>query len=197
MARQGSIQRKTSETAISLDLALDGTGRASIDTGVPFLDHMLTLFAAHGFFDLTLRAAGDLAIDAHHTVEDIGICLGQALAQALGERAGIKRFGLAVCPMDEALAEVAIDISGRGYLVYNAPEAAASGKVGNFDLELVPEFFQAVASHGRLTLHINARYGRNSHHAVEAVFKAFGRALDAATLLEPRSAGVPSTKGTL
>ena len=197
MARAGSIQRKTTETSISLDIDLDGGGSADVATGIPFLDHMLTLFASHGFFDLRLRAEGDLGVDAHHTVEDIGICLGMALQEALGEKIGIRRYGLGLCPMDEALAEVAVDISGRGYLVYRVPVAARRGKVGNFDLELVREFFQAVASRAALTLHVNARYGRNSHHIVEAVFKAFGRALDAATALEPRATGAISTKGIL
>jgi imidazoleglycerol-phosphate dehydratase len=197
MARQGWIERKTTETNITLSLELDGSGSADVASGIPFLDHMLTLFAGHGFFDVRLRAEGDLEVDEHHTVEDIGICLGLTLQQALGERAGIRRYGVGVCPMDEALAEVAIDISGRGYLVYKVPPVARSGKVGSFDLELVREFFQAVASRAALTLHINARYGRNSHHLIEAVFKAFARALDAATSPEPRSEGILSTKGVL
>lgn len=197
MARQGTIQRKTTETSIVLDIDLDGSGSADLATGIPFLDHMLTLFAAHGFFDLRIRAEGDLVVDAHHTVEDIGICLGRALLQALGDKAGIHRYGLAVCPMDEALAEVAIDISGRGFLVFDVPEGTCAGKMGNFDPELVQDFFQAVAGRAHLTVHIHARYGRSGHHIVEAIFKAFGRALDAATHLEPRATGVLSTKGVL
>ncbi len=197
MARQGNIQRKTTETAVSLTIDLDGSGHADISTGIPFLDHMLALIAGHGFFDLRVRAEGDLEVDAHHTVEDIGICLGLGLLEALGDKAGIRRYGWAICPMDESLAEVAIDISGRGYLVYRVPQAARAGQVGTFDLELVQEFFQALASRAHLTLHVNAHYGRNSHHLIEAVFKAFGRALDAASSLEPRAKGVLSTKGVL
>ena len=197
MARQGTIQRKTAETDIVLDIDLDGAGSADVHSGIPFLDHMLTLFAAHGFFNLRLRAEGDLVVDAHHTTEDIGICLGRALLQALGDKAGIRRYGLAVCPMDETLAEVAIDVSGRGFLVFQVPEGALSGKVGDFDVELVQDFFQAVAGRAHLTVHIQVRYGRSSHHIVEAIFKAFGRALDAATQLEPRATGVLSTKGVL
>ncbi len=197
MARQGTIQRKTRETSVSLTIDLDGSGHADISTGIPFLDHMLTLIASHGFLDLRVRAEGDLAVDAHHTVEDIGICLGMGLLEALGEKYGIRRYGNAVTPMDEALAEVAIDVSGRGYLVYQVPAAASTGKIGSFDLELVQEFCQALASRAAITIHINARYGRNSHHLVEAVFKAFGHALDIATTREPRSKGVLSTKGVL
>ncbi|MFH0810323.1 MAG: imidazoleglycerol-phosphate dehydratase HisB [Pseudomonadota bacterium] len=197
MARQGTIQRKTKETSVSLTIDLDGSGHADVSTGIPFLDHMLTLIASHGFIDLRVRAEGDLAVDAHHTVEDIGICLGMGLLEALGEKCGICRYGSAIAPMDEALAEVALDISGRGYLVYQVPAAGSSGKIGNFDVELVREFFQALASRAAVTLHVNCRYGRNSHHIVEAIFKAFGRALDAATAKESRSKGVLSSKGVL
>jgi imidazoleglycerol-phosphate dehydratase len=198
-SRAGRVQRKTNETDISLTLILDGSGKAEkVSTGLPFLDHMLQLFAAHGLFDLALSARGDLEVDGHHTVEDIGICLGCALAEALGDKRGITRYGCALVPMDEALAEVAIDISGRPCLVYKTPQGFRSGSVGSFDLELVGEFLQALANKAGITLHVTARYGRNRHHLAEAIFKALGRALDAATRLDPRMARrIPSTKGTL
>lgn len=193
--RQGFVERNTKETRISLDLCLDGQGTAQLRTGVPFLDHMLTLFAVHGFFDLKIEAVGDLEIDAHHTVEDIGICLGDALAKALGDRSGIRRYGHAVVPMDEACAEVVLDLSNRPYLVYELPPVAA--RVGQFETELAPEFFRAFCNHGGVTLHIRVPYGSNTHHIIEAVFKACGRALDEATRLDDRRSGIPSSKGAL
>ena len=193
--RKGTIERKTRETQIRVELALDGRGRADIDTGVPFFDHMLTLFAVHGFFDLKIKAAGDLAVDAHHTVEDVGICLGGALAAALGDRGGIARYGNAAVPMDEACAAVTLDLSNRPYLVYKTPKLARLA--GEFETELVPEFFRAFCQHGGVTLHVRVLYGRNTHHMLEAAFKAWGRALDAATQLDKRRTGVPSSKGAL
>ncbi len=193
--RKGAVQRNTKETQVTVELVLDGTGRAQVETGVPFLDHMLTLFAVHGLFDLTVRAAGDLAVDAHHTVEDVGICLGTALAQALGDRSGIRRYGDFTVPMDEALASVTLDLSNRPFLVYNTPPMA--DRTGEFDTELAPEFFRAFAQHGGVTLHIRIAYGANTHHMLEAAFKALGRALGIAVSLDPRRTGVPSSKGTL
>lgn len=195
MKRTAQIERTTTETAIKLRLNLDGTGKFSIKTPIAFFNHMLELTAKHGLFDLSLQARGDVAIDYHHTVEDIGICLGQALQKALGAKKHIRRYGEASVPMDEALAQVVLDISGRPFLVFKAP--SLKGKTGDFDLELVEEFFQAFANHGKITLHINVVCGRNSHHIIEAVFKAFGRALDSATGIDIRTAGVPSTKGIL
>jgi len=194
MARKASVKRATKETVISLALTLDGTGKAEISTGIPFFDHMLTLLAMHGFFDLTLKAAGDLEVDFHHTVEDVGIAFGEGVKKALGDRTGIRRYGAAVVPMDEALARVVLDISGRPYLGYRVK---ARGKVKDFNLELVESFFKAVADNAGITLHIELLYGTNRHHIVEAIFKGFGRALDEATRLDKRRAGVPSTKGTL
>jgi imidazoleglycerol-phosphate dehydratase len=195
MLRQGRVERKTKETRIELELSLDGKGSADLQTGVPFLDHMLTLFSVHGLFDLKIQAAGDLEIDAHHTVEDIGICLGDALSTALGDRKTIRRYGFAVVPMDESCASVALDLSNRPYLMYQVPPVAS--KVGQFDTELVPEFFRAVSQHGGITLHIRAHYGSNTHHILEAIFKAWGRALDEATRPDERRTGVPSSKGSL
>lgn len=194
-ARQGQIRRDTKETQIQLALSLDGSGKAELQTGVPFLNHMLTLFAAHGFFDLTIEAKGDLHVDAHHTVEDLGICLGSALSKALADRKGIRRYGHAVVPMDEACALVTLDLSNRPFLVYRVP--ALPSTVGRFDTELVPEFFRAFCQHGGVTLHIEVSYGSNTHHIIEAIFKAWARALDEATLLEPRRDDVPSSKGSL
>lgn len=193
--RTAKVERKTRETDISLEFGLDGKGRGDIDTGIAFLDHMLTLFTAHGFFDLTLKARGDIEVDFHHTVEDIGICLGEALREALGGKEGIRRYGQAMVPMDEALCTAAVDISNRPFLVYNAK--IRQNKVGVFDIQLVPEFLRAFANHGGLTLHINVIYGRNAHHIIEAVFKALGRALDMAVSAEGRVEGVISTKGLL
>jgi len=193
--RSAKIKRVTRETDIAVSLGLDGRGKSSIDTGIPFFDHMLELFARHGLFDLSLRARGDLAVDYHHTVEDIGICLGDALAKALGDKKGIRRYGSAAVPMDEALAVADVDLAGRSFLVYRAPIRRI--KIGDFNLGLFKSFFQSFAEHGRLTLHINLRYGEDAHHAVEAVFKACGRALRQAVERDPRVKGVPSTKGKL
>ena len=194
--RKSSIDRKTTETNIRLKFSIDGQGKGKVNTGIPFLDHMLTLFAKHGLFDLNIEATGDLEIDYHHTVEDIGIVLGQAITQAVGEKKGIRRYGSALLPMDETLASVALDISNRPYLVYNVT-LPRRGKIREFDADLVEDFFQALVNKGGMTLHINLRYGRNIHHIFEAVFKAFGRALDEATTIDNRVSGVPSTKGRL
>jgi imidazoleglycerol-phosphate dehydratase len=193
MSPKSHVTRTTRETDIILELELDGSGQVDIDSGIPFLDHMLHLFAAHGFFDLTLKAKGDLEIDDHHTVEDIGICLGQAFRQALQARPGFQRYGFARVPMDEALAQVTVDLSNRPFLIFKGDFAPG----GRFDPQLVPEFWRAVAQHGGMTLHIEAPYGDNTHHLIEAIFKAAGRALDQATAPDPRRRGVPSTKGML
>jgi imidazoleglycerol-phosphate dehydratase len=193
--RTATIDRTTRETEIHLILAVDGRGRAEVSTGIGFLDHMLTLFAHHGLFDLTVQAKGDLHIDAHHTVEDVAICLGQALDRALGDRAGIVRTAHSYVPMDEALGFVAVDLSGRPYAVIDA--TWHSPALGGMDPDLVRHFLETVAIHGQLNLHARALYGRNDHHQAEALFKAFGRALDAATAIDPRRQGVPSTKGML
>ncbi len=190
------LHRKTNETDVSLDLTINGTGKRQIDTGIPFLDHMLAQIAQHGFFDLTIKAAGDTQIDFHHTVEDTGITLGQAFAQALGDKKGIRRYGHAVIPLNEALASVTVDFSGRPFFVFNG--ALPKGKVGDFDVELVEEFLQAFANNAGITLHVKVEYGSNLHHIAESIFKALARALDAATQPESRSAGAPpSTKGAL
>jgi imidazoleglycerol-phosphate dehydratase len=194
-AREGNIERKTRETQIELRFRIEGQGVADLNTGIPFLDHMLTLFCVHGLFDLELRATGDLEVDAHHTMEDIGICLGKALALALGERKGINRYGHAIVPMDEACASVALDLSNRPYLVYQTPPLQSV--VGRFETELVPEFFRAFCEHGGVTLHIQAHYGSNTHHILEAVFKAWGRALDQGTRIDERRGDIPSSKGVL
>lgn len=195
MPRTTNIDRKTAETNIQLSLNVDGAGRADITTGVGFLDHMLTLFAKHGAFDLTVRAKGDLEVDQHHTVEDTGICLGQALRQAIGDKAGIRRYGHFTLPMDETLATVALDLGGRFAIAFNADFPSA--KIGEFDTELVEEFWRAFAGNALCNLHILVHYGRNSHHISEAIFKATARALRMATESDPRMSGVPSTKGTL
>jgi len=195
MSRRANIERVTNETRIRLELDVDGCGKGAICTSVPFLDHMLNLFARHGLFDLTVEASGDIDIDFHHTVEDIGIVLGEAFKQALGEKKGIRRYGQATVPMDETLASVAIDISGRPYLVYHV--ALPKVKIGDFDVELAREFFQAFVNHCGLNLHINVMYGENVHHIIEACFKAVARAMDVATQLDPRVEGVMSTKGVL
>ena len=195
MGRLAKISRKTSETDIQIELEIDGSGTYNVQTPVGFLNHMLELFARHGLFNLSVQAKGDTAIDFHHTVEDIGICLGQAIVKALDDKSGIRRYGQATVPMDEALASVTLDLSGRPFLVYNAP--GLNGKVGEFDSELVEEFLQALVNNCKATLHINIAYGKNSHHIIEAVFKALGRALDLATQLDERTSGVPSTKGVL
>ena len=193
--RNASLSRKTKETDITIEICLDGKGETLLSTGVGFFDHMLTLFGRHGFFDLEVKAEGDLFIDGHHTVEDCGIVLGQAIKKALGDKEGINRYGNAVIPMDEALAQVTVDISGRSYLVFNAqlPKTA----IGNFELELVEEFFQAIAFNAGLTIHVNLLYGSNSHHMAEAIFKAFGRALCQAVEINQRVEGVLSSKGAL
>lgn len=193
--RAATVDRTTKETEIHLTLAVDGRGRAEVGTGIGFLDHMLTLFAHHGLFDLTVQAKGDLHIDAHHTVEDVAICLGQALDRALGDRAGIVRTAHSYVPMDEALGFVAVDLSGRPYAVIDVTWHGPA--LGGIDPDLARHFLETVASHGRLNLHARALYGRNDHHQAEALFKALGRALDAATLIDPRRQGVPSTKGML
>lgn len=193
--RKYSISRDTAETKIELELNIDGTGKSDIKTGIGFLDHMLTLFTKHGLFDLRVVCDGDLEVDQHHSVEDIGIALGQAFYQALGTKEGITRYATITTPMDEALSTVSLDISGRSYLVYNVE--GLKDKVGNFDTELVEEFFLAFANNARVNLHINLAYGRNSHHIIESIYKGFGRALDQATLKNPRIEGVPSTKGVL
>ncbi|MBI5191496.1 MAG: imidazoleglycerol-phosphate dehydratase HisB [Nitrospirae bacterium] len=195
MPRKARIERNTNETQIKLSLNVDGTGKYKVKTSVPFLDHMLSLMAKHGRFDLDVAAKGDIEIDYHHTVEDVGIVLGQAFRQALGDMKGIRRYGECKVPMDEALAEAALDISGRPWLVYNVN--MPKGKVGDFDVELAFDFFKAVTNHAGLTLHVNVPYGDNLHHIIEAVFKAFGRAMDMATTIDPRGGGVPSTKGVL
>lgn len=195
MNRSAEIERSTSETRIKLSLNLDGNGAASICTSVPFLDHMLNLFARHGLFDLKVEASGDIDIDFHHTVEDIGIVLGSAVRQALADKKGIRRYGNARVPMDETLADVSIDISGRPYLVYNV--VLPKVKIGEFDVELAREFFQAFTNNCGCNLHINVLYGDNVHHIIEACFKAFARALDNATQLDERISGVMSTKGVL
>ncbi|MEB3103164.1 imidazoleglycerol-phosphate dehydratase HisB [Ferviditalea candida] len=193
--RSAEIARKTNETDIRLAFALDGTGISEIETDVPFLNHMLDLFAKHGQFDLRLNAKGDVDIDDHHTVEDIGICLGQTVRQALGDKKGIKRYANVFVPMDEALAQVAIDISNRPHLEYRAEFPSA--QVGSFSTEMVHEFLWKFALEARITLHVIVHYGRNTHHMIEAVFKALGRALDEASSIDPRVQGVPSTKGVL
>lgn len=193
--RRASISRETGETKIQLELNVDGTGEGKIQTGIGFLDHMLTLMTKHGLFDLNVICDGDLEVDQHHSVEDIGIALGQAFREALGTKEGITRYASLTSPMDEALVNVSLDISGRSFLVYNVE--GLKDKVGNFDTELVEEFFQSFASNAKINLHINLAYGRNSHHIIEAIFKGFGRALDQAALKNPRIQGVPSTKGIL
>ncbi len=194
--RQAGLVRRTNETDITLSLDLDGTGACTAQTGVGFFDHMLTAFARHGLFDLTVNAQGDLHIDAHHTVEDVGIVLGQAIDQALGEKRGIRRIGHAIVPMDEALVEAAIDISGRGHLAWRV--AFTRPAIGAMDTQLVEEFFRALAANARLTLHVSARAGENAHHVAEACFKAIARALRMAAEPDPRAgAAIPSTKGAL
>ena len=193
--RQAQVTRNTLETQISVNINLDGTGKAVLETGVPFLDHMLDQIARHGMMDIEINAKGDLHIDAHHTVEDIGISLGECLKKALGDCKGIKRYGEASVPMDESLASVVLDICNRPNLVFDIPRI--QGKVGTFDVELVKEFFGAFAHNSGIALHIKVPYGENMHHIIEAVFKAFAQALDMATTVDKRIAGVMSTKGTL
>jgi imidazoleglycerol-phosphate dehydratase len=195
MSRHAQIDRKTTETAISLSLELDGTGQSDLATGVGFFDHMLTHLARHGLFDLTVKCQGDLHIDSHHTVEDVGICFGKCLAQALGDKSGIRRYGSATVPMDETLVTAAVDLSGRPFLVWNAN--IPNETLGTFHSSLAEEFWRAASSAGAFNLHVILHHGKNTHHIVEAIFKATARALRAATELDPRGSGVPSTKGVL
>jgi imidazoleglycerol-phosphate dehydratase len=194
--RKGQIDRKTKETDISVTINLDGSGKYAIRTTIPFLDHMLSLMGKHGLFDLTVKAKGDTDIDDHHTVEDTGIALGKALKQALGDMKGITRYGQASVPMDETLASVSLDISGRSYLVYRV-EYPKKSKLREFDPDLIEDFMQAFAANAGITLHIGVAYGRNTHHIIEAIFKSLGRALRQAVTIDPRVKGVPSTKGKL
>lgn len=195
MGRKASLKRKTKETDIRIELELDGSGQAKIETGMPFFDHMLDSFSRHGFFDIDIQAAGDLAVDYHHTVEDVGLALGQAFKDGLGEKQGIRRFGEASCPLDETLARVVVDISGRPYLSYHVN--IRPGRVGDFDTDLPHEFFAAFANQLGMNLHIDVVRGENPHHIIEACFKAFARAMDMATQIDIRIQGVLSTKGTL
>ena len=193
--RVATVARKTKETDIRLELHLDGDGRSAVTTGIPFLDHMLELFTKHGLFDLTVQARGDLEVDYHHTVEDVGLVLGQALREALGDKAGIRRFGEATVPLDEALVQTVVDLSGRPFLAYDVRIKQA--KIGSFDVELIHDFLLALSNQAGMNLHVRMLAGRNPHHIVEATFKGFARALDAATQRDPRVGGVLSTKGTL
>lgn len=193
--RRTSVTRETKETQITIQIDLDGSGKYQVETPFPFLNHMLSAFAKHGYFDLTVKAKGDVEIDDHHTVEDIGIVLGEALAKAWGEKRGIRRFGHASIPLDEALAEVTVDLSGRPYLVFNVQ--MPKKKIREFDTDLIEHFFRAVVDQCKINLHINLHYGKDPHHILEAIFKGFGRALDAATQIDPRLKGVASTKGKL
>ena len=195
MKRIAEIERETKETHVRVSLTVDGRGQAEISSGIPFFDHMLTLFTVHGFFDLFLHAKGDLDVDFHHTVEDVGLVLGQAVTKALGERKGIRRYGHAVTPMDDALAAVTVDLSNRPFLVYNASEPAPSDTV--LSPSLSKEFFRALVNRAGMNLHINVSYGENEHHVTESIFKAFGRALDQASALDERVTGVRSSKGVL
>ena len=194
-ARTADIQRKTTETDIHLSIQIEGEGKYEVSTGVPFLDHMLELFTRHGFFNLTLRASGDIAVEDHHTVEDVGLALGQALREALGDKHGIRRFGAASVPLDEALVSCVVDLSGRPFLAYNLD--IRQERVGNFSTELIHDFFLACTNQVGMNLHLNMTQGRNPHHIIEAGFKAFARALSSAVEYDPRVTGVLSTKGTL
>jgi imidazoleglycerol-phosphate dehydratase len=195
MTRHATIKRKTAETEIELELALDGTGKTEIETGVGFFDHMLTLLGRHALVDLTIKARGDLRVDQHHTVEDVGICFGKALAQALGDKRGIVRYGSMTLPMEETLVTAALDLSGRAWFVYNV--VIPTNKIGEFDAELVEVFWQAVAANALMNLHFVLHHGANSHHIAEAVFKGAARALRQAVAIDPRQKDVPSSKGTL
>ena len=195
MGRTSQVKRSTKETEIEASLDLDGQGESEVDTAIPFLDHMLSQLSRHGYFDIKLKAKGDIQIDYHHTVEDVGIVLGEAFTKALGDKKGIRRFADTQAPLNEALAQTVIDISGRGYFVFNA--TLPKSKIGEFDVELVPEFFQAFATNAGITLHMNCPYWENLHHIVEALFKSFARALDIACSLDNRTDQVPSTKGKL
>lgn len=193
--RSAQIERTTKETQVAVTLDLDGTGKADVDTGIPFLDHMLDALARHGFLDLVVRARGDLAVDQHHTVEDVGLTIGQALRLALADKTGIRRFGDSLCPLDEALVQAVVDISGRPFLAYGLEIRQA--RVGTFDTELVHDFFLALSNEAGVTIHLHQVQGRNAHHIIEAAFKSFARALDQAKQFDARVAGVPSTKGSL
>ncbi|MBC8293779.1 MAG: imidazoleglycerol-phosphate dehydratase HisB [Proteobacteria bacterium] len=193
--RRAKVKRQTGETSINVDLVLDGSGKASVDTGVPFLDHMLDSLSRHSLLDLKVKATGDLHVDAHHTVEDVGLALGQAIDKALGDRAGIVRYGHAEIPLDEALVAVTVDLGGRPFMVYDLK--IRQHRVGDFEVDLVNDFMQALMNEARMNLHINKRYGRNAHHLIEATFKALARALGQACARDPRVKGVPSTKGRL
>ena len=193
--RKGEYKRKTSETKIEVKVDLDGKGINNLQTEIYFLNHMLTLFSQHGFFDLEVKAQGDLEVDYHHTVEDIGICLGEAIKKALQDKKGIKRYGFTILPMDESLVQVALDLSGRGQLIYKVQ--FEQERVGSFEVNLVEEFFRGLSFHAGITLHINLLYGKNSHHIIEAIFKAFGRVLDKATRRDDRLDDVFSTKGII
>jgi imidazoleglycerol-phosphate dehydratase len=195
MGRKSKIERKTKETVISVELELDGSGRAEIETGMPFFNHMLESFTRHGLFDIRIKAKGDIEVDYHHTVEDVGLALGQAFKESLGDKQGIRRFGEASCPLDETLAKVVVDISGRPYLSYNVK--IRPGRVGDFDTDLPHEFFAAFANQLGMNLHMDVIRGENPHHIIEASFKSFARAMDMATQLDPRIQGVLSTKGSL
>ena len=195
MARTSHVKRSTSETQIEVSLNLDGSGIQDIKTPIPFLDHMLSQLAKHGYFDLTVKAQGDTQIDFHHTVEDVGIAVGRAFKEALGEKKGIRRFAEASTPLNEALAQCVIDISGRAFFVFNVE--LPKSKIGEFDVELVSEFFQAFSANSGTTLHLNSPYWSNLHHIIEALFKAFARALDSACSIDSRTSDIPSTKGTL
>jgi imidazoleglycerol-phosphate dehydratase len=194
--RRAEVQRKTTETQVKIRLDLDGTGQSRVRTTMPFLDHMLTLMAKHGRFDLTVIARGDTDVDFHHTVEDIGIVLGETVAKALRDKQGIKRYGSFAVPMDEAIARVDLDLSGRPYLIYSVT-LPKKKMIRDFDVELIEEFFKAFVVHSGITLHVNVPYGKNPHHILEAIFKALGRALDQAVQMDARTRGVPSTKGKL
>src|SRR5918999_4011223 len=195
MGRTGKTERKTKETEISIVVALEGKGQAEVDTGMPFFNHMLDIFTRHGLFDVRIKAKGDLEVDYHHTVEDVGLALGQAFKEALGEKRGIRRLGEASCPLDETLAQVVVDLSGRPYLFYNVK--IRPGRVGNFDTDLPHEFFGGFVNQLGMNLHIDVVRGENPHHIIEACFKAFARAMDMATQLDPRVEGALSTKGSL
>ncbi len=195
MDRTADVDRKTNETAISIKLCLDGTGKHEIDTGIPFFNHMLSLFSAHGFFDLSIKAKGDIEVDFHHTVEDVGLVLGDALNKALGDRKGIRRYGHITVPMDDALTSVTVDLSNRPYMVYNVPSIPFSG--AGFSVVLAREFFRAFSTRAGMNLHINVFYGQDEHHIIESVFKAAGRAIDRATSSDDRLTGICSTKGVL
>ena len=194
-ARTASIERKTGETDIAVALTIDGSGKGQINTGIPFFDHMLTLFARHSLVDLTVRARGDIEVDLHHTVEDAGIALGQAFSKALGDKRGIRRYGWAYLPMDETLTRVVLDFSGRPYVEYRAPQAVES--IGAFSFQLVEEFLRAFAVNAGMNLHVEILYGRDAHHMAESIFKGLAKAVDFACQLDPRVEGIPSTKGSL